>query len=318
MGAGCDIRSDSHGPLQHHVGVDIGFALPVSGSWATPDNVVEIAETAERLGYTTLWTYQRLLYPEGTKLSSVYESVLDPVTVLGFAAAVTTRIRLGTAIVNLPFQSPVVLGKQFATLDVLSKGRLEAGLGLGWAQEEFTAADAEYTRRGARGDEFIAAIRAVWGPDPVEFDGGFYTIPRSKILPKPVQQPHPPIFIGGIAKPALDRTGRLADGWISSSGADLSTLADPIERVRSAARAAGRDPDALRFVCRGVIRDTNRNGPLTGTPEQIRADLPDLAAQGMTETFLDLNFDPTIGNPRADPAQSMRRAREILEGLAPA
>ena len=297
--------------------MDIGFALPVSGSWATPRNVVEIAKRADELGYSTLWTFQRLLYPSGTGLSSVYASVLDPVTVLGFAAAVTERIRLGTAIVNLPFQPPVLLAKQLATLDVLSEGRLDAGLGLGWAPEEFTAAGAPYERRGARAVEYLACLRALWGPDPVSFDGDFYQVPPSTVLPKPIQQPHPPLLLGGAAPAALARIGRIADGWISSSRADLTTLSTPVAQIKEAAVAAGRDPESLRFVVRGVLPDTERDGPLTGTLDEVRADLDVIAAQGITETFLELNFDPEIGNPDADPAASMRRAHEVLEALAP-
>ncbi|WP_127125254.1 TIGR03619 family F420-dependent LLM class oxidoreductase [Georgenia sp. SYP-B2076] len=298
--------------------MDIGFALPVSGSWATPRNVAEVARRAEALGYASVWTFQRLLVPEEASLPPVYASVLDPVVALGYAAAVTERVRLGTAIVNLPFQSPAVLGKQLATLDVLSDGRLDVGLGLGWSREEFVAAGASFRRRGARAEEYLACLRALWGQDRVEFDGEFYRVPVSNVLPKPVQRPHPPILLGGQAPAALARAGRLADGWISNSRADLTRLSDPVEQVRRAARDSGRDPDTLRFVCRGVVRDAPRTGPLTGSLDEVRADLPALAAQGVTEVFVDLNFDPTIGHPDADPAASMRRAHAVLDALAPA
>lgn len=296
--------------------MDIGFALPVSGAWATPENIVTVARKADDLGYSTLWTFQRLLYPDGTRLGPTYASVLDPLTVVGFAAAATERIRLGTAIVNVPFQPPVVLGKQLATLDVLSRGRLDAGLGLGWAREEFEAAGAPYERRGKRAEDYISCLRALWGPDPVEYDGEFYRVPKSTVLPKPVQPGGPPLLLGGAAPAALTRIGRLADGWISSSGADLTQLAPSIDRVEEAAAAARRS-GRLRFVCRGVLRGGERSGPLTGSLDEVRADLDGLAAQGVTETFIDLNFDPTIGNPDADPHASMRRAHEVLDALAP-
>ncbi|MBJ8343195.1 TIGR03619 family F420-dependent LLM class oxidoreductase [Antrihabitans sp. YC2-6] len=296
--------------------MDIGFALPVSGSWATPDNVSAVARKAEELGYSTLWTFQRLLYPDGTRLGPTYASVLDPVTVVGFAAGVTERIRLGTAIVNVPFQPPVLLGKQLATLDVLSRGRLDAGLGLGWAREEFEAAGAPYERRGKRAEDYISCLRALWGPDPVEYAGEFYRVPKSTVLPKPIQPGGPPLLLGGAAPAALARIGRLADGWISSSGADLTALASSVAAVQEAATAAGRS-QPLRFVCRGVLRGAQRSGPLTGSLDEVRTDLAGLAAQGMTETFIDLNFDPAIGNPEGDAAASMRRAHEVLEALAP-
>lgn len=297
--------------------MDIGFGLPVSGSWATPNNIVEIARRAEELGYSTLWTFQRILVAESTPLGPPYASVLDPVAALGFAAAATDRIRLGTGIVNMPFQAPAILGKQLATLDVLSNGRLDAGLGLGWSEDEFDAADADYARRGARGAEYVAALRAVWGADPVDFTGEFYRVPRSSIRPKPVQQPHPPIILGGTAPAALKRAGRLADGWMSSSRTNLAEIGEQVQIVKSAAREAGRDESALRFICRGVLRNAERSKPLTGSFDEIRADLDDLARNGVTETFLDLNFDPNVGNPEADPIASMRWAHEVLDTLAP-
>ncbi|KAE8765558.1 TIGR03619 family F420-dependent LLM class oxidoreductase [Georgenia thermotolerans] len=297
--------------------MDIGFALPVSGAWATPDNIATVARRAEELGYASLWTFQRLLDPERRRLPPVYASVLDPVVALGFAAAVTERVRLGTAIVNMPFVAPVLLAKQMATLDVLSGGRLDVGLGLGWEPEEFEAAGTPMERRGARAEEYLACLRALWGPDPVEFNGEFYRVPRSDVRPKPVQRPTPPLLLGASAPRALARVGRLADGWISSSRADPAALGESIEQVRAGARAAGREPDRLRFVCRGVVRDAPRTAALTGSLEEVRADLPALAAQGVTEVFVDLNFDPTVGNPDADPAASMRRAHAVLEALAP-
>ena len=136
--------------------------------------------------------------------------------------------------------------------------------------------------------------------------------------PKPPQEPHPPLLFGGAADASLRRAGRMADGWISSSRADLADLARPIGVVRAAAAEEGRDPSSLRFVCRAVVqvRSTAR-GPLTGTLEEIREDLRALAGSGMTEAFVDLNFDPRIGSPGADPQTSLRAAREVLEALAP-
>lgn len=297
--------------------MQMGFGLPVSGGWATPANLRAIAQRAEQLGYATLWSFQRLFVAESQPLPPAYGSVLDPLVPLGFAAAVTERVRLGTAIVNMPYQAPVVLAKALASLDVLSDGRLVAGLGLGWSPEEFTAVGVPYERRGARAEEYLAALRALWGPDPVEHAGEFYTVPRASMLPKPVQQPGPPVLLGGSAPRALARAGRLADGWISSSRENPETIGESVEAVRAGAREAGRDPATLEFVCRGVILDAPRTRPLTGSLDEIRSDLPALAAQGVTETFVDLNFDPTVGNPDVPPETAMRRAHEVLEALAP-
>lgn len=304
--------------------MQLGFAVPVSGSWATPANQVEVARRAEELGYASVWTFQRLLFPvaaEGKRWQPVYRSVADPIVTLAFLAGQTTRVRLGVAVVNMPWFSPILLAKQSASLDIVSGGRLDLGLGLGWAREEYDATGAPYEQRGARADEFVRALRALWTEDVVDFPGRFHTITPSHVEPKPVQQPHPPLLLGGTAEPALVRAGRLADGWISSSGQDLRTIGAAIDVVRAAARAEGRDADALRFVTRGVVRvrPGGREGrrPLTGSLDEVRADLSLLAGQGVTEVFVDLNFDAEIGTPEADPVASMRRAHEVLEALAP-
>lgn len=299
----------------------LGFAVPVSGSWATPKNQVEVARLAERLGYSSLWTFQRLLYPAeagGEAWPVVYRSVVDPLITLGFLAGQTSHIRLGAAIVNAPFYSPIVLAKKLATLDLLSDGRLDAGLGLGWAPEEFRAAGARTEDRGKRMDDFLKCLQAILRDDPVEYRGDFYEVPRSHVDPKPIQKPWPPILIGANGERALRRAGRLADGWISSSRADLQALGASAALVREGAQAAGRDDSKLRFICRATVKvRPERAGLLSGSFADIAADIEAIAAQGMTELFFDLNFDPEIGSIDADPAASMRRAEEVMREFAP-
>jgi probable F420-dependent oxidoreductase len=282
-----------------------------------------VARRAEGLGYRSLWTFQRLLvpaHPDQRAGAEVYRSVLDPVASLAFVAGHTERVRLGLAVLNMPFYSPVLLAKQLTTLDVLSGGRLDAGLGLGWCREEFVASGVPLEHRGARGEEFLRALHALWTEEPVEFAGRFYRIPPARMQPKPVQKPHPPLLLGGSVEPALRRAGRLADGWISSSLADLTRVEEMIQTVHAGAREAGRDPAGVRIVVRGVVRvgkpDGDGRRPLTGTYEQIRGDLARLAAAGVSEVFVDLNWDPRMGSPDADPGLSL--AEEILERLAPA
>lgn len=302
----------------------MGFAVPVSGAWATPENQLRVARRAEELGYDSLWTFQRLLFPaepQHPRWIDAYRSVQDPVVTLAYLAGHTSRIRLGVAVLNLPFFSPAVLAKQLATLDIVSGGRLDVGLGLGWSREEYAAAGATFGRRGRQSEEFVRCLRALWTEEVVDFHGEFYEVPASGMNPKPVQRPHPPVLLGASAEPALRRAGRLTDGWVSSSGADLSRIAEPIATVRHSALEAGRDPDALRFVCRGVVRvrsggDPGRR-PLTGSMQEIRADIEYLSEQGMTEVFLDLNYDPEIAGLDADPVESVRRAEETLEAFAP-
>ena len=300
----------------------LGFALPVSGSWATPANVVRIARRAEALGYASLWTFQRLLSPIGRDgnpaLAPQYRRVHDPLAVLAYVAGQTTTARLGVAVVNMPYYPPIVLAKLLTTLDHLSGGRVDAGLGIGWLEPELAAVGMTTARRGARAEDYLRCLRAIWTEEVVEYSGEFYRVPRCRVEPKPVQAPHPPVLLGGGADAALRRAGRMADGWISSSRADLTAIGRSIAIVGDGATEAGRDPGKLRFVCRGVVKvRTGERAPLVGSLDDISADLADLAAKGVTETFVDLNFDPEIGSPDADAGRSMRRAEEILEALAP-
>ena len=301
----------------------LGFGLPVSGSWATPGNVSAVARRAEELGYGSLWTFQRVAVPVDDDYGPQYRSVLDPIVALGFAAAVTGDIRLGIAVVNAPYLTPGMLAKQVATLDVLSHGRVDLGLGLGWAPHEFAVVGAPWERRGARLTEYVACLRALWADDPVEFSGEFSDVPPARMLPKPVQRPAPPILLGGGADPALRRAGRIADGWISGSRQNLNEVADAITTIRAAAEEAGRDPAALQMVVRGVLQlgddvhDDGERRQLTGTAEQIRDDLGRLHEAGVTEVFLDLNFSPRVGSPDVDPMGAEAHAHEVLETFAP-
>jgi alkanesulfonate monooxygenase SsuD/methylene tetrahydromethanopterin reductase-like flavin-dependent oxidoreductase (luciferase family) len=206
----------------------------------------------------------------------------------------------------------------------LSSGRLDAGLGLGWAEPEFIASGVDMGRRGARTDEFVRCLKAIWTEPTVQFDGEFYRVPASIVEPKPVQRPHPPVLLGGDAPAALRRVGRLADGWITRSRHDLTRIPADLDTIRAAAVEAGRDPASLRVIVRGVLNladtrsdDSAERKPLHGTTRQIKDDLARLHEQGVTEVFLDLNFDPTIGNVDADPVASMQRAVHVLETFAP-
>jgi probable F420-dependent oxidoreductase len=303
----------------------IGFGLPVAGAWAHPETIAQFARRAEDLGYDSLWTFQRLLVPADDEPAPVYRSVLDPLLSLSFAAAHTSRIRLGVSIINMPFVSPALLAKQAATLDLLSSGRLELGLGAGWSAVEFTASGAGTARRGARAEEYLAVLRTLWADEVSEYHGEFYEIPPSRMAPKPAQQPGPPVLLAGVVPAALRRAGRLASGWLSSSRTNLDKISEQAQIVRAAAGEAGRDPASVRVVCRGVVRagelvnDAAQGGRprLAGSYDQIRADTGWLETQGVTEVFYDLNWDPLIGSPETDPAAATERAGEILQALAP-
>ena len=193
--------------------MELGFAVPVSGSWATPANAVELGKRAEELGYSSLWTFQRLLSPldgDAPVLAPPYHQVHDPLATLAFLAGQTSRARLGLAVVNLPYYAPVVLAKLLTTIDLLSGGRLDAGVGLAWEPHELAAVGVPSERRGARGEDYLRCLRTIWTEEIVEYEGPFYKVPRCRIDPKPVQKPHPPVFIGGGGQRLLRLAAREA------------------------------------------------------------------------------------------------------------
>lgn len=302
----------------------LGFGLPVSGAWSSALSVRLVAQRAEELGYESLWTFQRLLHPAEGDWGAMYHSVQDPLITLAHAAALTERVRLGVAVLNAPYAPAILLAKQLTTLDILSDGRLDVGLGMGWAEEEFAAVGIRREERVSRTVEAVECLKAVWGPDPVRFDGEHVHIPESLVQPKPVQQPHPPLLMGGSVPAALRRVGRIADGWITASRQDLRHVGEDIDTVRAAAIKAGRDDGALRFIVRGVVRldapVTGRDGQrrmLTGSADEIRGDFALLEAKGVTEVFIDPNFDPHAVSPDADPREALARAIDVMERFAP-
>src|SRR5262249_14540340 len=177
----------------------LGRALPHLGRLASAENLVRAAQRAEALGFDTVWTVDRLLYPVRPRspypaspdgaLPEYFKIVMDPLETLTFVAAHTRRIRLGTSVLNMPFYNPVVLARRLATLDVLPGGRLRVGLGQAWSADELEAAGAP-RERGARADEFIEVLKALWGPDPVEFQGKHFRVAPSTVGLKPIQKPH--------------------------------------------------------------------------------------------------------------------------------
>jgi probable F420-dependent oxidoreductase len=301
----------------------LGFGLPVSGGWATPRTMRRVARRAEQLGYASLWTFQRVLWPADGSLGPAHRSVIDPVVALAHVAGHTERIGLGTATICAPFTAPALLAKTMASLDVVSGGRLTVGLGIGWLPQEYAAAGVPLERRGARMEEYLRCLHALWTQDPVEFAGEFYTVPRSHLGPLPVQQPHPPVLLGGSAEAALRRAGRLAQGWIGSSTHELAGIGRDIEIVRDGARVAGRDPAALRTLVRVVVdlQDAEAGPgrrPFHGNVAQVHDDLRALRAQGVTEVFVDLNLSPRVVGAGVDAGEATDYAERVLDELAPA
>jgi probable F420-dependent oxidoreductase len=243
--------------------MDYGVVLPHVGPHAR-EHVVErlqtVARQAEALGYHSLWVADHIVMP--TQLTSKYpyhpegkfpidpaENFLEPLTVLGYVAACTTTIRLGTGVLIIPYRNPVVTAKTLATLDVLSRGRIILGAGVGWMTEEFAFLNSPYHERGARTDEYLRAMKALWTEEEPAFQGRFLQFSDLRCEPKPVQKPHPPIWVGGHSKAALRRTATLADGWYGHVfWRNPEALPQEIQTIKQLAEQAGRDPRALTYA----------------------------------------------------------------------
>lgn len=303
--------------------MQLGFALPNIGPVATIEAVTKVAQRAEALGYASLWTVERLLYPlklqvpypatpDGS-LPEPYRRVLDPLDVLTYVAPLTKKIKLGPSVLDIPYYQPVVLARRLSTIDYLSNGRLQVGLGLGWSKDEMDATGADMTKRGALADEFIQVLKACWTTNPVEFHGKFYNIPKSYIDLKPVQKPHPPIYMAAFVPAALKRLATVADGW-NPTLIPAAGMGEMFAGIKQMAKDAGRDPSSLVMIVRAIMNMTDKplgqdRGIFNGSFDQIADDVKACAAVGASEVF----FDPAFGHG----GQSLDRWLELLEQLKP-
>lgn len=219
-------------------------------------SAMEVCRTAEAVGFESLWGGEHVILPSRIDSKYPYTAdgkipaqpdtpIPDPLIWLAFAAAAAPTLRLGTCILIVPQRNPLVLAKELATLDQLSGGRVELGLGVGWLKEEFDALGVPWERRGARNDEYIAAMRALWAGPHAEFHGEFVDFEPVTCSPRPVQASIP-ILVGGDTEAAINRAVRLADGYFPGEG-NIERLASLITRVRRAAEDAGRDPDSIEI-----------------------------------------------------------------------
>ncbi|MEU1817091.1 TIGR03619 family F420-dependent LLM class oxidoreductase [Streptomyces roseifaciens] len=271
--------------------MEIGIALPQYGSHARAESVAGFARDAEAAGFDSLWVGDRALtpvdpsdiYPGHTPENPYpeqYKTFLDPLTVLTVAATATSRVRLGTSTLTAPWHPPLLLARTLTSLDHVSGGRLDVGLGVGWLRDEYTAVNADFGRRGARLDEILDVLHGIWSETEFAHDGPHWTIPRAHVGLRPVQQPRPPVYLGGFSPAAMRRIGRRADGWAGVALAP-GVHAGLWSMARRAAEEAGRDPDALRQH----IRHNPRPGD---SPEDIAAVLAGVRDSGADSCFVDL------------------------------
>ena len=254
-------------------------------SWGNPAGAVEAAKAAEENGFESIWTVEHVVYPDDYQSAYPYSAdgkmpavpstpIPDPLIWLAYIASVTTKIRLATGILILPERNPVVLAKELATLDHLSGGRVELGIGVGWLKEEFDALGISWERRGARTDEYVAAMRALWASDGASFDGEFASFTRVSSNPKPPNGAVR-IVVGGHSRAAAERAGRLGDGLFPGKGSPQE-LAELLDIAHQTAAAHGRDPEAIELTA----------GAPGGLMKDPAGAIEELAAVGVTRVVV--------------------------------
>ncbi|MFG1792226.1 TIGR03619 family F420-dependent LLM class oxidoreductase [Nocardia sp. NPDC049149] len=277
----------------------IGLALPQYGGFADPAAIVAVSKFAEASGFDSLWVGDRLLvaseprgqYPGG-QIPPGFAHFLDPLTVLTVAAGVTDRVRLGTNTLNALWQPPMLLARTVASLDQVSAGRLDVGIGLGWSPDEYEALGVPWPKRGARLEETLDVLETAWAPGPVEYVGERWTVPHARIDLKPRQTPRPPILLGGHAPATLERVGRRADGWLAGP-LPIPVLTGMWATIERTAEKNDRDPSALRLVVRinpAVETDDvdPKLVPRRGSVTQLAGYAHDLETAGAHEVMFDL------------------------------
>lgn len=274
----------------------IGLVLPQAGQQATRENVIQMAKNAESEGFDSLWVFERLLWPINPQTPYVatpdgslpieYQIMLDPLETLTYVAANTNKIALGTSVIDMLFHNPVILARRLATLDILSEGRSIAGFGIGWSKDEYQASNIPFQNRGKRADEFVQVLKRIWTDDIVEFKGKYYSIPASKIGPKPIQKPHPPVYLGGFSPNTFSRIVNYdTNGWLAVVGGPLEYLDNTIKTIKDIANKANKDPNKFKVILlahlnvaldpksQSTTTNEDQRFPFTGTIDQIGNDI---------------------------------------------
>src|SRR5437867_7157759 len=248
--------------------MDIGCHLPTQGPVATREALLTFCREAEHRQIASLWVSDHVIfprtatgrYPGGRFPFAPDTPYLEPVAVLAAAAVATTRPRIGASVFILGHRHPVVMAKMLTTIDALSNGRLVCGVGVGWWEEELTILDAPFHRRGRQADEILRVFKELWTSDHPRFAGEFYRFDDVGFAPKPVQKPHPPIWVGGDSPGAFRRVVTLGDGWHATSKTPAQ-MKEALGRLREAAEKAGRQSETLAISLRlGLTDDMLGNG----------------------------------------------------------
>ena len=305
----------------------IGTDIPTRGPWATPDVMARIAREAEALGFGYLTLSDHVLIPRSIKAPYPYSEtgafplaqnndLQEQLTAVAWLAGQTSRIRFHTSVMVVPHRPAVLTAKIIATIDVLSGGRVSIGCGAGWMQEEFEALGAPpFRERGAVTDECLQAFRALWTQDNPRFDGKYIKFANVEFAPKPVQKPHPPLWIGGESPPALRRAAKLGDGWYPIPSNPTFPLDSfpryraALSRLRQLAAEANREPADVKLgyrVQRHGAAAPARAGDgeraiFSGDNQAIIDDIKQLESLGVSQVDFRMggaSLDETLGNMR--------------------
>lgn len=272
-----------------------GVHLPHIGPFSDGASMIRFARAAEDQGYDSVWGSDHVVFPASYASKYPYSETgdfplpgqvpwVEQVTSLAFVAGATSRVRLGTSILVLPYRNPVLNAKTLAAVDVLSGGRLICGVGAGWMREEAEAMGMPFDDRGSRTDEHIEVLKALWTMDEASHSGKYYSLPPVRSEPRPVQKPHPPIWVGGHEPAALRRAARYGDGW-HAYRLRVDEVREKSAYIRSRAEEYGRDPAAISLSVRAplIISDNSMSvdRAFAGTPDDLKRQVSAYAGAGV-------------------------------------
>lgn len=309
--------------------MEYGFYLPSGGLAAQPDNLASIARFGDQLGFFCMVMPDHVVQPRTVESRYPYsvtgdiqqahqtasDERLEQVTTLAWLAGITESIKLVTSVMIIPYRNPILTAKMLSTLDMLSKGRLILGAGVGWMEEEFELLDAPpFAERGAVTNEYLRAFIELWTKDNPKFEGKYVNFSDITFLPKPVQKPYPPIWIGGQSKPAIRRAAQIGDCWhpvgaIPAAPLEPEELAENLVLLRDYADKAGRDPSTIQVSVKAPLYDSgDSSGPrrrFTGSADAVRQDVQTYSDVGVTHLIFDFRT--------ADPHQTEDRMAQFAE-----
>ena len=312
--------------------MEYGFYLPNSGASAEPAALADIAKLGDRLGFYCMVMPDHVVQPNQVNSTYPYSLTGDilaagqsgdgewpeQITTLAYLAGVTERIRLVTSVMIIPYRNPILTAKMLSTLDMLSKGRLILGAGVGWMEEEFELLDAPpFAERGAVTNEYLQAFIELWTKDDPKFEGKYVSFSDITFLPKPVQKPYPPIWIGGQSKPAIRRAAQIGDCWhpvgaIPAAPLEPEELAENLVLLHQYAEKAGRDPAIIQVSVKAPLYDAgDSSGPrrrFSGSPDEVRQDVQTYADVGVTH----LIFDFRTADPKQTEDRMARFSEEVM------